>query len=146
MSVEVILIPLGIAAFGAISTLVKEARSNDLCEKCKATRVTDRSILLDALVRMGAVVRSDESDRVLADGPWGSLTFQRVGDVFLGRVDGDDEHATQSMLEELDANVGRVVQGRTAAQLVERAEALGLRLIEHRDEDGELRYVFEAAT
>lgn len=50
MSLEVLLIPLGIAAIAAI----REAKSTDLCEKCKTTRITDQQLLEDALVAMGA--------------------------------------------------------------------------------------------
>lgn len=143
MSIEVVLIPLGIAAYGAISTLVKESRSVDLCESCKATRIVDPVLLREALGRMGAVVTEGTDDRILATGAWGALTFQKVGDVFLGRVDGNDELVTQTMLEELDRQVGRVVQGRTAALVRERAKELGFRLIEQHDQNGVLNYVFE---
>lgn len=142
MSIEVLLIPLGIAAFGAATSMVKEAMSTDLCEKCRATRIMDPALLVAALAAMGATTTSNSESRVLAKGPWGDLTFQKVGDVFLGRVDGN-EGATPTMLAELDVQVGRVVQGRTAALVVERAKELGFRLIEQQEDDGALNYVFE---
>lgn len=143
MSVEVLLIPIGIAAYGALATWAKEARSIDLCEKCKATRVMEMSILVEAVAEMGVVVTSHTEDRLAGTSKWGALTFQKVGDLFLGRVDGNDEDATRSMLTALDAQVGRIAQLRTAALVEERAKELGFRLIEHRDEDGALNYVFE---
>jgi hypothetical protein len=143
MSIEVLLIPLGIAAVGAISSMIKEGRSTDLCEKCKATRIVDPDILIEALQTMGVTVLSNTGTRILADGPWGKLTFQKVGDIFLGRVDAGNEAATHTMLAALDTQVGRVVQGRTAALVMERAKELGFRLIEQREEDGALNYVFE---
>lgn len=143
MSVEVLLIPLGIAAYGAVASWAKEARSVDLCEKCKATRVMEMPILVEALTAMGVTITSQSDDRLTATSIWGALTFQKVGDLFLGRVDGKDEAATQSMLATLDAQVGRIAQFRTAALVEERAKELGFRLIEQRDEDGTLNYVFE---
>jgi hypothetical protein len=139
MSLEVLLIPLGIAAY----TLLKEARSSDLCEKCRATRVIDPELLRAALLRMGASIVDDTDQRIRATGRWGDLTFQKVGDLFLGRVDGGTEAATEAMLTELDQHVGRVVQARTAALVMERAQELGFRLIEQQDDDGTLNYVFE---
>lgn len=142
MSLEVLLIPLGIAAY----TMIKEARSSDLCEKCKATRIVDAKLLRESLMRMGATISTETEDRILASGPLGNMTFQRVGDLFLGRVDNGDETATQTMLQRLDAEVGRVVQERTAQLVVERAKELGFRLIDQRDDDGALNYVFEEIT
>ncbi|WP_270411661.1 hypothetical protein [Microbacterium maritypicum] len=143
MSVEVLLIPLGIAAYGAVASWAKEARSVDLCEKCKATRVMEMPLLVEALTAMGVVVTQLADDRLTGTSEWGSLTFQKVGDLFLGRVDGHDEDATRSMLAALDAQVGRIAQMRTAELVVERAKELGFRLIEQRDDNGALNYVFE---
>lgn len=141
MSLEVLLIPIGIAAVAAI----KEARSTDLCEKCKPTRIVDPDVLHEALSLIGATVTSATADRVMATSRWGNLMFQKVGDVFLGRVDNASEPITSEMLAELDGGVGRVMQSRTAQLVVERAQALGFRLIEQRDEHGSLNYVFEEA-
>lgn len=143
MSIEVLLIPLGIAAAGAVGSMIREGLSSDLCEKCKTTRVVDPDILAEALGRMGATIRSNTGTRILADGLWGSMTFQKIGDTFLGRVDADYEDATPTMLTALDHNVGLVVQSRTAALALARAQELGFRLIEQREDNGSLHYVFE---
>lgn len=143
MSIEVLLIPIGIAAYGSISTLIREASSEDLCEKCQATRVLDPTVLRDALALMGAHVISDSVDRIRADSRLGALTFQRVGDVYLGRVDGGSESETVAALAELDTHVGLVMQSRTAAIVMQRAKELGFRLIEQHDQDGAMNYVFE---
>lgn len=143
MSIEVLLIPAGIAAYSAIHSLVREARSEDLCEKCRATRVTDIEVARAALATMGVVITLTDADRLQATSSWGALTFQKVGDVVLGRVDNADEPATLAMLSEFDAAVGRVMQARTAQVVVERARALGFRLIEEREDDGTLNFVFE---
>ena len=139
MSLEVLLIPIGIAAVAAI----KEARSTDLCEKCRATRITAHDVLLEALTALGVSLTSTSDTRVTASSRWGALTFQKVGDIFLGRVDGADADTTDAMLNELDRTVGKVMQQRTAQQVIERAEALGFRLIQHQEDDGSLNYVFE---
>lgn len=125
MSIEVLLIPAGIAAYSAIHSLVREARSEDLCEKCRATRVTDIEVARAALATMGAVITLTDTGRLQATSSWGELTFQKVGDVVLGRVDNADEPTTLAMLSEFDAAVGRVMQARTAQIVVERARALG---------------------
>lgn len=143
MSVEVLLIPLGIAAYGAVSTWAQESRSVDLCEKCKATRIMQMPVLVEALTAMNVTITSQEEDRLIGTSQWGAVTFQKVGDLFLGRVDGNDEAATATMLAALDAQVGRIAQVRTAALAVERAKELGFRLIEQRDDNGTLNYVFE---
>ena len=142
MSVEVLLIPLGIAAYGAIATWAKESRSVDLCEKCKATRVMQMPLLAEALAAIGVSISTQSEDRLTGSSQWGAVTFQKVGDLFLGRVDGD-EVATQSMLAALDAEVGHIAQVKTAALVMERAKELGFRLIEQHVEDGALNYVFE---
>lgn len=141
MSLEVLLIPIGIAAIAAL----REARSTDLCEKCRATRIVEVDVLHDVLPLVGATVTGMAPDRVTATSAWGNLTFQKVGEVFLGRVDDASEAVTSEMLVALDDGVGRVMQDRTARLVVERARALGFRLVEERDVDGSLNYVFEEA-
>ena len=143
MSIEVLLIPAGIAAYSAIHSLVREARSEDLCEKCRTTRVTQIDVAHDALLDMGARITHYGTDRLQVASRWGELTFQKVGDVILGRVDGAHETTTLAMLSEFDRSVGRVMQARTARIVVDRARELGFRLIEQREDDGSLNYVFE---
>jgi hypothetical protein len=75
---------------------------------------------------------------------YGSLTFQRIGEVFLGRVDGGAEEATLAMLTELEESAGLVVQERTVTQLRQRAQELGLTLLTEKAEDGTVQLVFEA--
>lgn len=142
MSLEVLLIPLGIAAIAAI----KEARSTDLCEKCKTTRITDQQLLQDALMGMGATSLSVADGRITGGSPYGRITFQRVGDVFLGRVDGADGQVTDNMLAALDMSVGALLQQRTIASLYERAAEMGMTLVSQTTANGEVQLVFEQAT
>lgn len=141
MSLEVLLIPIGIAAIAAI----REAKSTDLCEKCQTTRITDQQLLQDALLAMGATDLSVAEGRVTGNSPYGRVTFQRVGDVFLGRVD-NDESQTGNMLAGLDMSVGALLQQRTIESLHARAAEMGMVLISQTADNGEVQLVFEQAT
>ncbi|MEC5180529.1 hypothetical protein RCH07_001882 [Arthrobacter sp. CG_A4] len=140
MSLEVLLIPIGIAAIAAI----RQARSTDLCEKCKTTRIKDQQLLHDALIATGATHLSMGDGRITGHSPYGRVTFQLVGDVFLGRVDGSDE-ATTAMLAALDTSVGGLLQQRTVDSLRTRAAEMGLTLITQTSSNGDVQLVFEQA-
>lgn len=142
MSLEVLLIPIGIAAIAAI----REARSTDLCEKCKTTRVKDQQLLHDALHAMGATSLSVGEGRITGDSPYGRITFQRVGEVFLGRVDRADDQVTDNMLTALDMSVGALLQQRTITSLHARAAEMGMTLVSQTAANGEVQLVFEQAT
>lgn len=141
MSLEILLLPLGIAAVAAI----RQARSTDLCEKCKTTRITDQGLLVEALRAMGATKIRESEGRLTASTSYGPVTFQRVGTLFLGRVDKSEEK-TQSMLADLDVNVGRITQFHTVESVRRQAQAMGMVLIEERSEDGTVQLVFEQET
>jgi hypothetical protein len=140
MSLELLLIPVGMAAY----TAWKEGSSTALCEKCRTTRITDRELLLAALARMGVTSAQGDNNRLSAMSPYGALTFQRIGEVFLGRVDGAAEESTLAMLTELEESAGLVVQERTVTQLRQRALEMGLTLVTEKAEDGTVQLVFEA--
>jgi hypothetical protein len=142
MSLEVLLIPLGIAAIAAI----REARSTDLCEKCKTTRIKDQQLLHDALLAMGATSLSVADGRLTGDSPYGRITFQRIGEVFLGRVDRADDQVTDNMLAALDMSVGALLQQRAIASLHARAAEMGMTLVSQTAANGEVQLVFEQAT
>ncbi|MFR9751466.1 hypothetical protein ACL02S_10560 [Nocardia sp. 004] len=138
MSVELLLIPLGIAAAAAW----RESRNTDLCQKCKTTRITDHTLLIEALHVLGARDIVHTEDTVTAVTQLGAATFQRVGEVFLGRID-DDEQATDTMLADLEHAVGRVLQARNVAVVRQHARELGLRLVTEHATDGTVQLVFE---
>jgi hypothetical protein len=142
MSLEVLLIPIGLAALAAL----KESRSTDLCEKCKATRITDQALLVQALTGMGVSNLVEADGRLTANSRFGSVTFQRIGATFLGRVDHADEAVTAEMLSELDRSVGEIAQIRSMNQIRERASELGLTLLAERNENGTMQLVFEQAS
>lgn len=141
MSLEILLLPLGIAAVAAI----KQARSSDVCAKCKTTRITDQSLLVTALREMRASNIQEIRGRVTATTSHGPVTFQQIDTIFLGRVD-KAERKTPEMLAELDGHVGRITQMVTIANVRRQAEEMGMVLIEERSEDGTVQLVFEQSS
>ncbi|MFF1254810.1 hypothetical protein ACFVYC_20255 [Pseudarthrobacter sp. NPDC058329] len=141
MSLEVLLIPIGIAAIAAI----REAGRTDLCEKCKTTRIKDQQLLQDALLAMGAASLSVAEGRITGDSPYGRITFQRIGELFMGRVDRADDQVTDNMLAALDMTVGSLLQQRTIASLHARAAEMGMTLVSQTAANGEVQLVFEQA-
>lgn len=139
MSIEVLLIPLGIAAIAAI----KEARSTDLCERCKTTRITDQALLLQGLAAIGVVDVIQTEGRVTGRSIYGPITFQKVGELFLGRVDSGTDLETAALLVGVEQAIGRIAQHRSIVQIRQRASELGMTLIEERSEDGSVQFVFE---
>jgi len=139
LSLEVLLIPLGIAAVAAI----REARSTSLCEKCHATNVADQALLITALDGIGATAVAQSDGRVTCDSTFGSLTFQRIGEVFLGRVDGGTHSQTATMISAVSAAAGRIAQARMVQIVQERASDMGLTLITQKAEDGTVQLVYE---
>jgi hypothetical protein len=141
MSIEVLLIPLAIAGIAAI----REARSTDLCEKCKVTRIADQSALVEALIKLGAENFVEVDGRVTCTLGDQALTFQKVNNVFLGRVDQGSEEDTEEMLALVDGGFGKVIQERTITHAKEFAASNGLRLISESAGDGSVQLLFEEA-
>ncbi|PPF53359.1 hypothetical protein C5B94_09925 [Clavibacter michiganensis] len=141
MSLEVLLIPLGIAAYAAW----REASSTDLCESCKSTRITEQGLLVDALSALGAVRITQAEGRVTGHIGANSFTFQRVGEIFLGRIDGAADTVTLDFLHHLERQVGGIVQARNIETVRVRAAEMGMTLISEVAEDGSVRMIFEEA-
>lgn len=139
MSIEVLLIPLGIAAYSAI----RAGRDTTGCEKCQATRISDTELLIEGLRATGAEVLFANEFTVTARSVRGDLTFQKIGETFLGRVDRASEAITVEMLRELDIAVGRVAQARTITRLRQEAEVNGFRLVQEQEHDGSMTFLFE---
>lgn len=83
--------------------------------------------------------------RVTGNSPYGRITFQRIGETFLGRVD-HDEQQTGNLLAALDLSVGALLQQRTIESLHARAAEMGMVLVSQTNANGEVRFVFEEAT
>lgn len=139
MSLEVLLIPLGIAAYGAW----RETRSTDLCEKCQTTRLTDQRLLIDAVTALGAARVAEVEGRVTGAIGANTFTFQRVGEVFLGRIDGAADDVTAAFLGHLETRVGSIIQARNVDLIRERAAQMGLDLVSEVAADGSVQLVFE---
>jgi hypothetical protein len=138
MSIELLLIPLGIAAIAAI----REASSSSLCEKCKATSITDQGLLVEALVALGITQISQGQGRITGRTTTGTFTFQSMGNAFLGRLDGD-EAGTPAFLAEVQAAAGRVSQLRSFEAVKTQAAAMGLVIVSQQMEDGNIQLVLE---
>jgi hypothetical protein len=141
MSLEVLLIPLGIAAYAAW----REASSTDLCEKCRSTRITDQVLLVTALDSLGATGVSQIEGRVIGRIGANAFTFQRVGEIFVGRIDGAADAITLDFLQHLEQRVGSVVQARNIEIVRARAAEMGMTLVSEIAEDGSVQLVFEEA-
>jgi hypothetical protein len=141
VSLEVLLIPLGLAAIAAI----REAQSTDLCERCRPTRITDQSLLRAALSQLGAEKVTEFEGRITGSIGPETFTFQRVSSVFLGRIDKGSEDQTGAFLADVDRETGRIVQDRSVNEVRARASQLGLTLIQERSSDGTVQLVFEQA-
>jgi hypothetical protein len=95
---------------------------------------------------MGATQLSVAEGRIAGNSPYGPITFQRVGDIFLGRVDQAPDDVTANMLSALDMSVGALLQRRTVASLHARAREMGMILVSQTAANGEVQLVFEQAT
>jgi hypothetical protein len=140
MSIEVLLIPLGIAAYSAL----KEHWRSDLCEGCRQTRVTERSLLVEALETLGATSIEHNGETITADIKGRSVRFQLVEGVYLGRVDSGADHETRALIATVNEAAGRVMQAAKVDEMRLRAAQLGLSLVgEEISEDGTVQLVFE---
>ncbi|WP_026373083.1 hypothetical protein [Agrococcus lahaulensis] len=141
MSVELVLIPIGIAAVAAR----RMARASSLCERCRATIVADRTLVVEALTVLDWQILDQGNEFVCARTPWGPSLFRQIGEVYLARVDGASDEVTLEMIKVFDAAAGRIAQMRGVQRAMQQATEMGLRLIEQRDEGGQVRLVFEEA-
>jgi hypothetical protein len=141
MSLEVLLIPFGIAAVAAI----REARSTSLCEGCRATNVADQSLLVAALAELKTERLVQFDGRVTCRSTFGQLTFQRIGGVFLGRVDNGTSATTLAMVEAVSSAAGGLAQRQMIRTVQERAAGMGLTLVSEATTDGSVQLVYEVA-
>ncbi|WP_236007038.1 hypothetical protein [Clavibacter zhangzhiyongii] len=74
-----------------------------------------------------------------------AFTFQRVGEIFVGRIDGAADATTVDFLQHLEQRVGSVVQARNIEIVRARAAEMGMTLVSEIAEDGSVQLVFEEA-
>lgn len=143
MSLEVLIIPLGIMAYRAL----REGRRSDLCENCRQTRVTDSDLLLKALARCGASDIKVNRGVVTALHRGRAVRFQVVEGEVVGRVDKASEAETLEFIDEIERAAGRIMQVTKVEEMRLRAAQLGLRLVgESVDAEGSVELVFEEVT
>jgi hypothetical protein len=143
VSLEVLLIPIGIAAFAAWRG--SQDQSAEQNPQLLATRITDEDLLVEALHAVGATRVQAVDGRVTGHTEVGDVTFERLGDNFHGRVTNGTAESTSTLLREIEVAVGGIVQTRSADRIRERATELGLVLITEHADDGTLQFVFEEA-
>ena len=143
MSIEVLLIPIGIAAFAAWRG--SQDQSAEPNKQLVATRITDEELLVQALHAVGATKVKAVDGRVTGHTQVGDVTFERLGDNFHGRVKNGTAESTSALLGQIEVAVGGIVQARSAERIRQRATELGLVLITEHADDGTLQFVFEEA-
>lgn len=140
MSLEVLIIPLGIMAYRAL----REGRRSDLCENCRQTRITDHDLLLESLAKCGATNIKVRKGVVTALHEGRAIRFQMIEGEVVGRVDKASEVTTLEFIDQVERAAGRIVQARKVEEMRLRAAQLGLRLVgESVDADGSVELIFE---
>lgn len=139
MSLEVLLVPLGMMAIAAI----KEAREADAVQEQRMLRITDRDLLARSLDSLGTrYLRSDTGD-VAIDRPEGPVIISSDAGVLVARAAAPSQGLTD-FVDAVEAAAGRIRQADSVEQMRLRAAQLGLRIIgEQVSADGTVELVFE---
>lgn len=128
MSIEVVLIPVAIAAVGAwrVSRPEPGVSARTVCRV--ATRMRDADLLRTALGDTGAAVLAAEDARIVADWSGVRATFGRGDDgIWSAHLEGElDESRAVDIVTAVDQAYGRRVQQAVVARLLERAPTAGL--------------------
>ena len=128
MSISILLVPLAVAAAGAVTaaTRGKGASGQIVCQV--QTRMRDEQLLVSALEATGAVVTAGPAG--LAAG-WDQVraAFQRdEHGVWSAHFTGADEDRALELVAAVDVAYGRAVQQAVLRRLLDRAPACGMRL------------------
>lgn len=166
MSIELILIPVGIAVYAAIKERTvanSEASSEQRDEPVRAasekleqgdpgdggqpSRITDADLLGRALEHAGANNLKWEGPVLTAQLSGRSVRFKHVAGEFIGRIDSGTADESRALVASVDAVAGQIVQAEKVEEMRTRAAQLGLVLVgEELAEDGTVQLVFEEAT
>ena len=141
MSVELVLIPLAMAAIAAW-----QARSIEKGDVCIVqTRLKDPVLLAQALAATGAVEVSENSGRLHAD--WGDLKAsfsQGDGGVLTAHFESEDRDRSISLVAEIDRAYGLAVQRVVLERIQQRAMTMGMEVASERAlSDGSVTIVLE---
>jgi hypothetical protein len=166
VSIELVLIPVGIAVYAAIKersiarsevsskpeetpldTAGKERQHNDPSEGCLQSRITDAGLLGRALEQAGAQDFEWRGPVLVAQLGGRPIRFLQGSGVFVGRFDDGSEEESRALIASVDALAGRLVQADKIDEMRTRAAQLGLVLVgEELADDGTVQLVFEEAT
>lgn len=142
MSIEILLIPAGIAAYAAL----KEHREAARLRGSLPLRVTDPELLIQALDQLGATDVAVDESTITASLEGEHLTVRGVDELLLLQVVDGTEEQTAALVEQVDQQVGQALQEAKVEEMRTRAAQLGLVLVgEVVAEDGTVQMIFEEA-
>lgn len=135
MSVEIVLIPLAIAAVKALAAAY-DARETQQAERrvvTVGTRMKDPRLLMAALADMSASVHT-EGDTIVARWASASARFTRAADgIWTAHFAGEVTAETgASMVQAIDRVYGTQVQSEVVKRILANAESNGLTVLDHR--------------
>ena len=141
MSLEIILVPLAIAAYGSWKARSMEKDNFLLVE----TRLKDSAILAATLHSMGGTSVSVDEGVVRAIIGNRSVSFQSDSNgVLTAHVDTKDQEEAISLLLEVDRQYGIQVQAAVVERVKQRAGSLGMNVISQiKGEDGSVNMILE---
>ena len=141
MSLEIILVPLAIAAYGSWKARSMEKDNVLLVE----TRLKDSTILAATLHSMGGTSVSVDEGVVRAIIGNRSVSFQSDSNgVLTAHVDTKDQEEAISLLLEVDRQYGIQVQAAVVERVKQRAGSLGMNVISQiKGEDGSVNMILE---
>lgn len=146
MSIEIVLIPLGMVAYKAVTEHFAAKEAARQLGGFEPTRVAGPAVLTRTLEHIGATDVVVGEEMVTATLSGRAVEFRVVDGLVCGRVLDDTGDETTEMLAELDGAAGRLAQGDQVEAMRTRAAQLGLRLVgEEVANDGTVQLVFEEA-
>ncbi len=126
MSVEILLIPMAMAAVAAWSARGETATAHTCLV---GTRMRDRELLKQALESLGAEVREDDKASLRAAFSDTTLQFAWNEDgIATAHVDDDDLARAEEVIRMIDTEYAALVQARVYERLQQRVERLGIRV------------------
>jgi hypothetical protein len=141
MSLEIILVPLAIAAYGSWKARSME-RDNVLLVE---TRLKDTRLLKQALHAMGGVSITVEGSKVSAEIGARKVSFSPDSQgVMAAHVDTKNHEEAISLLLEVDRQYGIQVQTAVVEKVKQRASGLGMNIVSQMvSDDGAINIVLE---
>ncbi|HTN99307.1 MAG TPA: hypothetical protein VL068_01425 [Microthrixaceae bacterium] len=150
MSIEIILIPVGIAAYAAWKERNSQKDASEETEQTAAAdhfelmRVTSPDLLRQTLEAIGATNVTEQAQNLMAEFNGRFFQFQTVDGHILGTVRDASAAETMAVISKLDATAGRITQDLKSEEIRLRAAQLGLELVgEEVDENGTVQLIFE---